>query len=317
MSRRSLFSIFSRKRLSRTPQTPTPKQSSAPKKVTYTSTDQDFVDSPNQKFRIGEDWTWYHGNSWWHQALWMIVYTVIYSIAAVYSKFVLHATIIGKHKLKQAHGQPYFLYQNHTQPFGDIVFTVLENYPHKLSAIMAQSNYGIPVVGSILHHFDFLPVPLTDSQRIKFKETMTQLVEDGTAIQVFPEAHVWPYTTRIRPFSTSSMRYPVRYNTPSFTATTTYQKRRFSKKPKITIYIDGPFYPRSETSHSENSHSKPQLRDTPHNISTINNADSNMDKVQLEEALKASLHTQIMSTMRKRSELSTYTYIDYTQEEQS
>lgn len=259
---------------------PQPSSSHSPRTVTYTSTTEDFVKSPNQKFRISDDWTWYHGSSRLHYAFFYLVISIIYVISAIYAKFFMHARIIGKEKLKPFRHEPYFLYQNHTQPFGDITFTVLENYPHKLSAIMAQANYGIPVIGWILHHFDFLPVPLNDNQRAKFKETMTTLVENGTAIQVFPEAHVWPYATKIRPFTSSPMRYPVRYNTASFAATTTYHKRLLSKKPKITIYIDGPFYPRVQGT---------------------------------EEQMKSDLHEQIFATMTERAQSSTYAYIDYTQ----
>ena len=32
-------------------------------------------------------------------------------------------------------------------------------------------------------------------------------------------------------------------NKPIFVLTNCYQKRRFSKKPKILTYVDGPFYP--------------------------------------------------------------------------
>ena len=64
-------------------------------------------------------------------------------------------------------------------------------------------------------------------------------------IVVFPEAHIWPYYTKIRPFKSTAFKYPIKYNVPAFCFTTTYQKRKFSKKPKITVYVDGPFYPDS------------------------------------------------------------------------
>ena len=39
------------------------------------------------------------------------------------------------------------------------------------------------------------------------------------------------------------MLYPIKCGVPVFAFTNTYQKRRFSKKPRIVTYIDGPFYP--------------------------------------------------------------------------
>lgn len=60
---------------------------------------------------------------------------------------------------------------------------------------------------------------------------------------IYPEAHIWPYYTKIRPFKDSSFRYPVQYQCPVICFTNTYQKRKHSKKPQIVTYVDGPFYP--------------------------------------------------------------------------
>ena len=59
---------------------------------------------------------------------------------------------------------------------------------------------------------------------------------------IYPEAHIWPFYTDIRPFKDTSFRYPIQHNLPVFSMTNTYQKRRFSSKPKMVTYIDGPFY---------------------------------------------------------------------------
>ena len=59
---------------------------------------------------------------------------------------------------------------------------------------------------------------------------------------IYPEAHIWPFYTGIRPFKDTSFRYPVQQKLPVFSLTNTYQKRRYSKKPKMVTYIDGPFY---------------------------------------------------------------------------
>ena len=58
---------------------------------------------------------------------------------------------------------------------------------------------------------------------------------------IYPEAHVWPYYTKIRPFISASFKYPTKLDAPSFSMTTTYQKRKRGKRPKMVVYIDGPF----------------------------------------------------------------------------
>lgn len=247
--------------------------------VRYSSVTQDFVDSPNQKFRIDDGWTWYHRHTFLHAVCYQIVYFVFLLVALVYGKAVLGLRIRGKKKLRIARHRGYFMYANHTQPFGDICITVLENWPHPITAIMAQANFGIPVLGPLLHHLDFLAVPKSDAQRAGYKKSMTRLVtRDHVGCQVYPEAHVWPWATRIRPFTPTSMRYPVRYKVPSFTSTTTYVPRRFHKAPRAIVYLDGPFWPRVPGD---------------------------------EETQKRDLHEQIYGTLVRRSHLSTAAYVDY------
>ena len=59
---------------------------------------------------------------------------------------------------------------------------------------------------------------------------------------MFPEAHIWPYYTKIRPFKSVSFQYPIKFNKPTFCVTNTYQKRK-NNKVQIVSYVDGPFFP--------------------------------------------------------------------------
>ena len=65
--------------------------------------------------------------------------------------------------------------------------------------------------------------------------------QNKNVISIYPEAHVWPYYSKIRNFSSTSFKYPVKLNKPVFVFTTTYKKRKY-RRPKIIVYIDGPFY---------------------------------------------------------------------------
>ena len=76
-------------------------------------------------------------------------------------------------------------------------------------------------------------------------------LENGHCLVIYPEAHVWPYYTGIRPFPSVSFVYPVRENTPVYCMTTTYQQRRGGSKPRATVFLDGPFYPETEGTLSE------------------------------------------------------------------
>ena len=68
-------------------------------------------------------------------------------------------------------------------------------------------------------------------------------VADGNLVTVYPEAHIWPYYTGIRPFPDHSFGYPARDGAPVYAMTSCYQKRPFGKRPKVITFLDGPFFP--------------------------------------------------------------------------
>ena len=77
----------------------------------------------------------------------------------------------------------------------------------------------------------------------RFTECMSDYINKGERVLIFPEAHIWPYYNNIRNFKAVSFRFPVNDNVPIFIATTTFKKRKGNRKPRPIIYIDGPIYP--------------------------------------------------------------------------
>ncbi len=109
--------------------------------------------------------------------------------------------------------------------------------------IAEPANLGIPIVGRFLTMCGALILPDKLSQMVKFQRAMKKRLDQHQRVFVYPEAHVWPYYTRIRPFPVGAFHYPVAENVPSYTMTITYQKSRLLKRPKQVIYFDGPFMP--------------------------------------------------------------------------
>ena len=80
-------------------------------------------------------------------------------------------------------------------------------------------------------------------------------------ITIYPEAHIWPFYTGIRPFPAASFGYPARDGAPVYAMTSCYRKRRLGAFPKVVTYLDGPFYPDSSLPLPER---KQRLRDQCH-----------------------------------------------------
>ena len=146
---------------------------------------------------------------------------------------------------------PVFIYANHTQQTADAYIQSLAYFPRDVFVITHADNVSIPILGKITPYLGAIPLPDTRGAAHAFKASLESHVFGGASIVIYPEAHIWPYYTKIRPFPSDSFSYPVRYGTPVFASTTTYQKRRLSKKPRAVIYIDGPFYPDESLSYKE------------------------------------------------------------------
>ncbi len=246
---------------------------------TYRDYTDDFVETRKQDTKLPEDVVWVHSS-----ALYRFWAAVLYKVAIVftffYTKF-MHMKVVNRKVLKECRGSGYFIFGNHTQPMGDAFFPVRCVQPKRLYIIMGPANLGIPFIGKLLPVLGGITIPDSVEGMRGFLQSLRDHLDRGHCIGVYPEAHVWPWCDFIRPFSDTSFRYPVMFKVPAFCMTTTYQRRRHGKKPHITTYVDGPFYPQSDLSGKE---------------------------------AQKKLHDEVFACMCERSKNSTYEYVRYVKE---
>ena len=96
---------------------------------------------------------------------------------------------------------------------------------------------------NIVQMLGAIPLANTIEGTRQFLAAMHRRLERGQAVMIYPEAHIWPYYTGIRPFPDDAFSYPIRLGAPVYCFTNTYEKRRRGKKPRIVTYVDGPFLP--------------------------------------------------------------------------
>ena len=207
-----------------------------------------------KRVELPEDYVYIHRNPF------VILYEkILYfgfkCFAWYYAKFYLHMTVKGREKFKKAKGKGYVIYANHTNPFHDAFSPALVADRH-IYTIAIPANLYIPGVGKFLPHLGIIPLGSTPEQKEKFHATIDERLKKKNCLVVYPEAHLWPYATKIRHFpqGDKSFIYPVRNNLPIFTMTTTYQKSKKQNqlRPDMTVYVDGPFYPDPKKSADEN-----------------------------------------------------------------
>ena len=71
--------------------------------------------------------------------------------------------------------------------------------------------------------------------------------QNGDNVTIYPEAHIWPYYTGVRPFPDASFCYPVKFNAPTFAFFTAYTKPRGLlsrfRKANMTVFVSDPILP--------------------------------------------------------------------------
>jgi len=204
-------------------------------------------------------------------------------IAFLYAKVFKRIRFKNAKVIKKCKDVGYFVYANHTNQFSDVFSPHLIAFPKKTYLIVNPENVNVPVLGNATKMLGALPIPTVFDGTRNFMNAIEKRILQGSPVVIYPEAHIWPYYTGIRPYSATSFRYPVKFREASYCYTTTYQKGWSKKKPKIVIYVDGPFYP-----------------------------DVTLD----EKAQQEKLHQEIFETMKKRSELSNFEFIKYVKKEE-
>lgn len=249
----------------------------------YKTYNDDVVTNENQDYKLPDNYEWIK-SSFWDRIKSAAVYALAIVGGFLYCKFGLHLRVVGRKKLKENRYRGFFVYGNHTQMVADVFLPAIACLGKRIYTIVSPANYGLPVIGKLLPALGALPIPDSMSMMKKFQKAIATRIEQKHVVVIFPEAHVWPYYTKIRPFSNTSFHYPVEQHAPVYALTTTYQKRIIGKKPKTTLYVDGPFYPDQTLSAKEQ---------------------------------RAKLCESVSAVMQQRSKNSSYEYISYIKQKES
>lgn len=173
-------------------------------------------------------------------------------LVLLFTKIVFHQKTINKKCLKDAKKSGVFIYLNHTNVLFDAYIPNYLCFLKRNYIITSPDATSIPFIRNIVQMLGAIPVVSDIPTMKKMYECIETRSKEKAIISIYPEAHIWPYYTDIRPFVANSFRYPVKFNKPVYTVTNCYQKRKILKFPKVVTYIDGPFYPKEELNDKEN-----------------------------------------------------------------
>lgn len=198
-------------------------------------------------------------------------------LAFLYLKLYFGHKIINRKKLKAARSSGWFIYGNHTHFMADALIPTMLSTPKDMYVIVHPNNVSMPYLGRITPSLGALPLPDEATAAKNFVKAVETRIRQRHAITIYPEAHIWPYYTKIRPFKDTSFRYPIKCEVPVFCFTNTYQKRRFFKVPRIVTYVDGPFYPDKTLSGKEQ---RENLRNRVYEAMVMRSENNNVEKIK-------------------------------------
>lgn len=213
----------------------------------------DFANTNIIQKPLGENFKYIHTNLIWKIASFFLYYIIALPIAYATNKFFNHNKVVNKKLLKPYKKTGYFIYANHTQHINDAFCNPTIAFPKKNYVICSPDAFSIPGIKNVVQMLGAIPLPSSLHEYRDYLNWLDEVIKKNNVITIYPEAHIWPYYTKIRPFKSNSFKYPIKKSVPVFSITHCYQKRRFSSKPKIVSYIDGPFYPNSNLSLNEQS----------------------------------------------------------------
>ena len=227
---------------------------------------------------IDENYKYVHKNPLLNLCSFVLQNILSVPIKILYAKIKFRIKYIGKEKIKPYKNEGYFIYGNHTQPFADTFIPSIPMYPKRNFLIVNPVNISLKGTGTLVEMLGAMPIPSNKSAMKNFLEAIKQKTNKGYAITIYPEAHIWPYYTKIRPFKDVSFKYPVQLEKPAFCITNTYQSYgKNNKKIRIVSYIDGPFYPNKELTLKEQ---QKELRNKIYNCMDERSKNSNIEHIK-------------------------------------
>ncbi|MDY0214304.1 MAG: hypothetical protein RBS24_02060 [Bacilli bacterium] len=206
----------------------------------------DFSGTTISQVPIDENYKFVRKNIFFRIGAFILTFIIALPILFCILKIKHGVKVKNKKVLRKLKGKAYFLYGNHTQSADSYIPQVAINPFRKTYILSNPDATSIKGLKTIVEMLGAIPLP-DANQNFKasknFLKALDYYVNKNKVIAIYPEAHIWPYYTGIRPFLSNSFVYPVNYNVPALAVVATYQSRRFKKTPRLILTLSAPFYP--------------------------------------------------------------------------
>lgn len=206
----------------------------------------DFAGNNIQTRTVDGDFPFASKNVLWNIASFFLYYCIAAPIVWMITKLYLGLKFRNRKAFRRVRKTGCFLYVNHTRDL-DAFLPPMATFPMRAYTIAGADAVSIKGIRNLVLMLGGLPIPTVLSGMPEFLKALDLRYRQHNCVAIFPEAHIWPFYTGIRPYPSTSFRYPAKLNAAVVAMVVTYRKRkglfRFAKKPGMTVTVSEPFYP--------------------------------------------------------------------------
>lgn len=241
------------------------------KKIIYYSDmlNDDFASTSIKTANVDKNFKFIHKNPIWRVSSFLIFHVIAVPALWIYAIFFRRVKFVNKKAIKKLKNKKAFFYGNHTAYLLDACIPNFASYPMRNKIIVSPDTVSIKGIKNLTQMLGALPIPSETSGMKNFYKAV-EYYHKKFHLTIYPEAHIWPYYTGVRPFLDKSFGYPVKFNAPVIAFCVCYSKPKglFAnlRKTNITVHLSDPIYPDLTKSNKE---AKKELRDKVYNFMKI------------------------------------------------
>ena len=203
----------------------------------------DFAGNNIKTAELPEDYAYFPKTALRRGFAFVFYHVIASPLVFLIQKIVFEERVVGREKLKDCRKDGFYLYGNHTRAMGDAYCPGILSRPKKAYIVAGADAFSIKGIRRIVQDLGGIALPSGKNGYRNFSRAMMRHSDMGHVITLFPEAHIWPQYTGIRPFRSEPFHYPAETGKPVFTFTTTWHKKKLLPGARTVVYVDGPFIP--------------------------------------------------------------------------
>ncbi|MFA5235852.1 MAG: lysophospholipid acyltransferase family protein [Bacilli bacterium] len=216
----------------------------------------DFANTSINAEKITSDYRYFIQNPFARLGSFLLLYLIAIPIINLMNWFRFGIRVHGRPHLRGIR-TGYILYGNHTHHYDAFIPQAIIARPRKTYIIAHPDAVSIPFVKYLTKGLGAWPLPDTVKGTMRFLEAIERALKQKRVIAVYPEAHIWPYYTKIRPYKATSFQYAARNLVPAVPMVTTFRRPKGClkayRKPLMDIHIGVPIYPDPTLTVKENA----------------------------------------------------------------